>query len=423
MSRVGDNAALTTRIQELGLSQAEVVRRMNAAAQILTGRYGTYSERTFYKLIVGKTRWPHERTRRVLEEVLGRSATELGFHPPARPHHPESPVPVQRRVFLAGTASAATAAAVPTLASRHQIGDEDVARMRAKLDSLTSLDQSRGGHNALETAAITGADNALDMGKGSASQRVHRELLALAADFTATAAFSALDNHRLNEAERYLNTASSLAAVSQDRPVEIRVLVSTTMLHHHRGNRPAAIAAAEAAMWKAAHRDPFYSSLTHARLAVAHADAADRQAALRSLGNATEHLGRIDGEAERPSWTAFWGAAELRTLTAVTHQLLGEPELAEAANHQALSMIPSEFRRNRALATARLALAQLDQREVDQACHSAHRVLDLMGTDPLPGRTRTVLGDFHRLLLTTAPQAPATIEWTERARREWSRAS
>lgn len=59
-------------------------------------------------------------------------------------------------------------------------------------------------------------------------------------------------------------------------------------------------------------------------------------------------------------------------------------------------MIPTDFRRNRALATARLALAQLDQREAEQACRSAHRVLDLMGTDPLPGRTRTVLGDFHR---------------------------
>lgn len=178
--------------------------------------------------------------------------------------------------------------AVPTLASRHQIGDEDVARMRAKLDALTSLDQSRGGHNALETAAITGADNTLDMNKASASQRVHRELLALAADFTATAAFSALDNHRLDQAEQYLNNASSLAAMSQDRPVEIRVLVNTAMLHHHRGNQPAALAAAEATMWKAAHHgDPFYSSLTHTRLAVAHADAADRQAALRSLGNAT----------------------------------------------------------------------------------------------------------------------------------------
>lgn len=86
-------------------------------------------------------------------------------------------------------------------------------------------------------------------------------------------------------------------------------------------------------------------------------------------------------------------------------------------------MIPTEFRRNRALATARLALAQLDQREAEQACRSAHRVLDLMGTDPLPGRTRTVLGDFHRHLLTTAPQAPATLEWTERARRDWSRAA
>ena len=419
MKHVGVNAALNDRIQELRLSQAEVVRRINAASQILTGKYGTYSERTLYKMLIGQTRWPHEKTRRVLEEVLGRTAIELGFQPPARTQHPE--IPVQRRVFLAGTAGVAAAAAVPTLASRHQVGDEDVARMRAKLDALTRLDQSRGGHNALETAAVTGAENVLDLNKSSASQRVHRELLAVAADFTATAAFSALDNHRLNEAEHHLNKANMLAAMSQDRPVQIRVLVSTAMLHHHRGDRPAATSCAEAAMMKAAHHDPFYASLAHARLAVAHADANDRQAALRGLGNAADHLGRVDDDANRPSWTAFWGKAELRTLTAVTYQLLGEPERAEAANHQALSMIPAEFRRNRALATARLALAQLDQGEVDQACLSGHRVFDVMGADPLPGRTRTVLGDFHRQLITTAPHAQATTEWTERARREWNR--
>lgn len=44
-----------------------------------------------------------------------------------------------------------------------------------------------------------------------------------------------------------------------------------------------------------------------------------------------------------------------------------------------------------------------------------------MAGDPLTGRMRTLLGDFHRNLLSVAPDTHATREWTDRARPEWSR--
>jgi tetratricopeptide (TPR) repeat protein len=262
----------------------------------------------------------------------------------------------------------------------------------------------------------------MDLHQRRASERIHGRLLALAADFTATAAFSAIDRHKLNDAKRHLDEASALAGMSQDPSVQLRVWINIAMLSYHQGKRADAIAAGQAAL-RVARRDPFYSSLAHARLAVAHADNYERQAALRSLGNASDALDRSGEDPTRPSWISFYGPAELRTLTAITYLLLDQPELAETASHQALAMTPREFRRNRALATARLAMAQLEQGDVDQACTSAHGVVELMAGEPLPGRMRTVLGDFYRLLLTTAPGAPTTVEWTERARAEWSRPS
>ena len=68
----------------------------------------------------------------------------------------------------------------------------------------------------------------------------------------------------------------------------------------------------------------------------------------------------------------------------------------------------------------RLALAQLHQGDADQACDTTGDVFELMAGDPFPGRLRTMLGDFHRDLLTLAPSATMAKEWGDRYRTEWS---
>ena len=141
---------------------------------------------------------------------------------------------------------------------------------------------------------------------------------------------------------------------------------------------------------------------------------------MRNLGNALDALNRAT-DMPRSSWTSFYGLAEIKSLTAVVHNNLGDPGRAEAASYQALALTPPHFRRNRANTTIYLAKAQLGQGDVELACSSAHQVIDLMAGDPLTGRMRTHLGDFHRSLLAKAPDATATREWGDRARREWSR--
>lgn len=429
MCRVGDgNDALKARMLDLGLTQAGLAARMNEAIEQLTGSPGTISERSVRYMLDGTTRWPRAKTRRALTVALDLPPEQLGFHAPRSTNEPESPV--RRRTFLVSAAAAAAAPALPP----YSVGTADVIRLRKDLAALTRLDQVKGGHRALESLALTGASQALDLlGQGRASEQIQKRVFGLSADFTAAAAFNDIDSHRLDDAERLLARSSSLAGMSQDSTVQLRVWVSTAMLAHHRANRAAraaaratraeGVAAARAGLaTQAAQSDPFYRSLAHARLAVAYADCHDRQAALRSLGLAEEALDRTDPDpADRPSWTDFWGLAELATLTAICHQFLDEPEMAEASSHRALATIPTPFRRNRALVIARLAYAQLAQGEAEQAIASAHSVMDLMAGDLIPGRLRTILGDVHRALLTTAPHEPATVEWIERARREWSK--
>ncbi|WP_405815579.1 hypothetical protein OG241_13665 [Streptomyces sp. NBC_01390] len=322
------------------------------------------------------------------------------------------------RNFLTGTAAAVVVDIRP-----RRVGTSDVIRFRSGLDTLMALDDSRGGHESLERAALAGASEALDKLKQAASQRLRLRLFSIAADYTATAAWSALDARKLDKTNEHLNRALYLAGMAKDPIAELRVWNSFAMLAHQRSQHTQAVDAGYAAQATAiTRRDPFFASLAHARTAIGHANSGDRQAAIRSLGYAQEALGKASPEEPRPSWMAFYGPAELTAMTAIVRDGIGDSAQAEAASHKALSSIPKQFRRNRALATTRLALAQLHQRDIDTACATASTAFDLMAGDPIPGRMRVLLGDYYRDLITLAPDAEAAREWGDRYRAEWSRA-
>ncbi|MEH0521570.1 hypothetical protein QBA38_21585 [Streptomyces stelliscabiei] len=140
---------------------------------------------------------------------------------------------------------------------------------------------------------------------------------------------------------------------------------------------------------------------------------------MRSLGGAQDTFVKAP-ERERPRWTAFYGQSELDHLAAVVHYSSGSHTLAEAMAHRALARIPTAFRRNRALATAQLAL--LHQGEPEQATATAADVFTIMDGGTLPDRMRTLPGDFHRGLFLLAPSASYARDWADRVRTEWSRA-
>ncbi|MFF2041021.1 hypothetical protein ACFVVX_11370 [Kitasatospora sp. NPDC058170] len=295
-------------------------------------------------------------------------------------------------------------------------------RLRSDLETLDALDDHRGGHAALERTALARAEQVLAVQRGgSATERVRRRLFGVAADYTAVAAWSCIDARELDRAQRHLDTCMRLAGLAQDATAQFRAWNSIAILAHQQNRHAEAVTAANAAQATGITRcDPMFASLAHARTAIGHSNLNDRQAALRSLGLAEDALARARGEA-RPSWVAFYGPAELFALTAIVRDRIGDPEQAEGASHRALAMLPSQFRRNRALATGRLAIAQLHQGEIELATATAATVFDLMVGAPIPGRMRTLLGDFHRDLLTLSANAPAAREWADRFRTEWSR--
>lgn len=411
-------------MRERGLTQVELSDVVNTRL-ICAGHEGTVSDRTVRNWLTGRTRWPHLRQREALEAVFVCTAEELGFSPPARKRPAGEPEPpVRRRTFLtATTGTTAVVVAAPFLGAPPRVGTSDVIRLRSGLDALMALDDSRGGHEGLGRAALAGAAECLEKQKLGATQRVRLRLFSVAADYTATAAWSALDTKRSGRSYALLGKALYLAGMGQDPVAQLRVWNSYAMLAHQRGEHVEAVDSAQTAQTVAiTKRDPLFASLAHARTAIGHSNLGDRQAALRSLGHAQEALGKANLGDPRPSWVAFYGAAELTAITAIVRDRIGDPAGSEAASHKALGGIPKQFRRNRALAATRLALAQLHQRDIDQACATASTAFELMSGSPMPGRMRSLLGDFYRDLITLAPDASVGREWGDRYRSEWSRA-
>lgn len=328
---------------------------------------------------------------------------------------------MRRRDFIAATTGTA-AAAVPIGKQRRSVGMTDVARVTAGMNKLVEADDRQGGHHFLAAAALEGRAKILELQQRNASESVRRALYALAAEYTTIAAWACIDQRDLDAAQAHLNESATYAGLSQDAATGMRVWINVAMLAYQRKNWPDQLAAAQAATAsKAARRDPFFSSMGRMRLALAHSSLGDSQAAKRALGSAQEAL-RKAVEDDRPRWTAFYGPAELNHLAAVILNHNGESADAEAMAHRALAKIRADFQRNRALATCQLALAQLRQGEPEQATATAATVFQIMDGAPLPGRMRTLIGDFHRDLFRLAPSTAYARDWADRMREEWSQA-
>ncbi|MEU3529679.1 hypothetical protein AB0E62_38550 [Streptomyces sp. NPDC038707] len=415
------NFRLQAHMVDHAFKQGVLADRVNEELKA-AGHNGTVGDRTVRNWVTGKTRWPHQRQRDALTAVFGCTPACLGFYPPGMPAPPSEDLSAMlRRRFCTAATSTAAATALPGAGTRHtSVGTSDVLRLRDGLDRLTALDQRRGGHAALERAALAGAAEAVDLQDRSASQRVRQRLFGVAADYATAAAWSCIDARQLDRARSHVNEALKLAGLSQDPVTLMRVWNSTAILARQLGQYAEGVAAAQAAQSCAiTRRDPLFGSLAHARTAVGHAYRGDRQAAIRSIGYAEEALVRAEPR-PRPSWIAFYGPAELHALTGVVRSRLGQPAEAEAASHRALSALPASFRRNRAMTIVDLAIAQLHQGDAEHACATSEEAFALMSGSPLPGRLRVLLGDFYRDLLTLAPSTTVAREWADRYRSEWS---
>ncbi|MET7981444.1 MULTISPECIES: transcriptional regulator [unclassified Streptomyces] len=411
------NERLQALIQEAGCSNAGLARRVNmcGAEHGLDLRYDKTSVARWLR-----GQQPRGRAPAIIAEALGRklgrtvTIDEIGM---ANGKNLASGVGLQfsptilgaieqvcelwrsdvgRRDFLSGSSVAASALVEPSRdwlisspdsqvarSAGPRVGLSDVAAVRAMTQALVDLDHQYGSGHVRPVVVHYLNSVVSGLLAGSYREAVGRELFAAVSRLTELAGYMAIDTGQPGLAQRYYIQALRLAQAAGDRGYGGYVLAaSMSHLAAQLGNPREIAQLARAAQEGARGRvTPRAESMFHAAEARGHALMGDARAAQVASGRAVTALENADpASGDDPTWIAHFDEAYLADELAHCHRDLGQAEAAARCAEESLAGHPESRARRRAIGYVLLATAQVQQREVEQACHTGLRAVELLGT-------------------------------------------
>ncbi len=126
---------------------------------------------------------------------------------------------------------------------------------------------------------------------------------------------------------------------------------------------------------------PRAESMFHAAEARGHALLGDVRSAHEAVGRAVGAMESADpASGDDPVWIAHFDDAYLADELAHCHRDLGQADAAARYARQSLDGHPASRARRRAISHVLLATAQVQQREIEQACHTATKAVELLET-------------------------------------------
>ncbi|WP_405616393.1 transcriptional regulator [Streptomyces sp. NBC_01508] len=443
------NERLQTLIQEAGCSNAGLARRVNMVGNE-RGLDLRYDKTSVARWLRGQQ--PRGRAPGIIAEALGRklgrtvTIDELGM---ANGKNLASGVGLQfsptvvgaieqvcelwrsdvgRRDFLSGSAVASSALVEPsrdwlitgpdTSVARStgaRVGDSDVAAVAAMTAALVELDH-RFGSGHVRPVVVHYLNSVVSgLLSGSYRESVGRRLFAAVARLTELAGYMAVDTGQPGLAQRYYIQALRLAQAAGDRGYGGYVLAaSMSHLAAQLGN-PREIAQLARAAQEGARGQvtPRAQAMFLAAEARGHALMGDVGQCQAVAGRALTALEHADPEADDdPVWITHYDQAYLADELAHCYRDLGQPDAAARHASDSLSGHPESRARRRAIALVLLATAQVQQREVEEACLTGTRAAELLGS-LRSSRGAEYLDDFQQRLEPYGTE-PAVREFSAR---------
>lgn len=430
------NERLQALIQEAGCSNAGLARRVNmcGAEHGLDLRYDKTSVARWLR-----GQQPRGRAPGIIAEALGRklgrtvTIDEIGM---ANGKNLASGVGLQfsptvlgaieqvcelwrsdvgRRDFLSGSSVAASALVEPSRdwlisspdsqvgrLAGPRVGLSDVAAVRAMTDALTQLDHQYGSGHVRPVVVHYLNSVVSGLLAGSYREAVGRELFAAVARLTELAGYMAVDTGQPGLAQRYYIQALRLAQAAGDRGYGGYVLAaSMSHLAAQLGNPREIAQLARAAQEGTRGRvTPRAEAMFYAAEARGHALLGDGRATQVVAGRAVESMDRAAGETpsgDDPVWIRHFDHAYLADELAHCHRDLGQADAAARSAEESLAGHPETRARRRAIGLVLLATAQVQRRDVEQACHTGLKAVELLGT-LRSNRGAEYLEDFQQRL-------------------------
>lgn len=426
------NERLQSLIQEAGCSNAGLARRVNmcGAEHGLDLRYDKTSVARWLR-----GQQPRGRAPGIVAEALGRKlgrsvsieeigmadgknlATGIGLHFSSTVVGAIEQVcelwrsDVGRREFLTGSTVAASALVEPSrdwLITRPdqgvarnggaRVGLSDVEAVKATTQALTDLDH-RFGSGHVRPVVVHYLNSVVSgLLAGSYKESVGRELFSAVARLTELAGYMAVDTGQPGLAQRYYIQALRLAQAAGDRGYGGYILAaSMSHLAAALGN-PREIAQLARAAQEGARGQvgATAEAMFYAAEARGHALLGDARTFAQVAGLAVSAMERSEPD-EDPVWIAHFDHAYLADELAHCHRDLGQAVPAARRAEEALAAHPATRTRRRAIDLLLLADAQVQQREVEHACHTGTQAVALL-SGLRSNRGAEYLEDFRRRL-------------------------
>ncbi len=260
-----------------------------------------------------------------------------------------------------------------------RVGTADVELLRTVTRDLADLDH-RFGSGHVRPMALHCLNHVVSrLLKGSYREATGRQLFAAAARLTELVGYMAVDAGRPGLAQRYYIQALRLSQAAGDRAFGGYVMTSgmshlAASLGHVREIIRLGSIAEEGIRGRVT---PTMRAVLHAAQARGYALAGDVPACEFAAGKAVDALDQAVSDSE-PEWLTHFGGAYLADELAHCYVALRQPVPAARHAEEALAGHP-EFRvRRRTIGLLLLAMARLQAGEVDEACDTATRAVELL---------------------------------------------
>jgi transcriptional regulator with XRE-family HTH domain len=330
---------------------------------------------------------------------------------------------MDRRNFILVTGNSLTAsllswltrdpAAAGQIAAGGRIGAAAVDHIERRVRELRRTDDADGGGQLIAEASAS-----LGMVVTLLKERTYTDaqgsrLHAAAADFARIRAWAAFDVHDMC-ADTAFEGALRAAHAAADPALGAHILAFWSIAAHNCGRPADAEAMTAAALAAVRHRTtPRVEAMLYSRRARARAHLRDTRC-WNDLGRAADLLDSCSaGRDDDPDWAYWFDRSELLGTVASTHLDFDQPRPAEQAFIQAAALFPQDRVRTHALFLVRQADAQWRQNDIERACATAGRALDL--TAEISSHRST--GPLRALsaAMTRRETIPAVREFRERA--------
>ncbi|WP_236653319.1 Tat pathway signal protein [Streptacidiphilus melanogenes] len=276
--------------------------------------------------------------------------------------------------------SASAAGSSVRQTTERRVGRGDVEAVRDTVAAFSQIDQRRGGGHA-RTAVVqylTSEVEPLLHGR-FASETLRQQMFSAAGELAYLSGWMSFDAGEHPIAQRYLTSAVRLAAEAGDEPLAGHILRALAHqandLGHHRAAQRVAAASIEGDRCRrASYRERALLRVVYARTLATTNDSRGAAAALKA---AEDDLGRAVGQDE-PQRVWFFTEASLAHETACTLRDLGDLDGAVREFRHSARTRGAAFPRTHAVTLGYLGEIQARQGNIEQACSTWSRALDLM---------------------------------------------